>query len=84
MSAFDKVRDVLTQALGLGPRGEKLQPSTPLMGGIPEFDSMAVVTVVSELEDRFDILFEDDEINGEVFETVGSLSNFVETKLAAC
>lgn len=81
MATFDRVRDILTQSLGLGERGPRLQASTELLGGIPEFDSMAVVHVVAALEDHFDIMFDDDEINGEVFETVGSLSAFIDGKL---
>lgn len=83
MAIFERVRDILTKSLGLGERGPRLQPSTALLGEIPEFDSMAVINVVSALEEQFDIMFEDDEINGEVFETVGSLSAFVEAKLSA-
>lgn len=83
MATFERVRDILTSSLGLGERGPRLKPGTALLGEIPEFDSMAVINVVSALEEQFDIMFEDDEINGEVFETVGSLSAFVEAKLSA-
>ena len=44
---------------------------------------MAVVTVVAALEDRFGIIVDDDDITAEVFESVGSLAQFVEDKLAA-
>ena len=80
MSTFEAVRSILTETLGLGPRGERLTPQSALLGEIPEFDSMAVVSVVAALEERFDILFEDDEINFEFFATVGSLSDLVEAK----
>lgn len=83
MATFEQVRDILVSSLGLGKRGPRLQPSTPLLGEIPEFDSMAVINVVSAIEEQFDIMFDDDEINGEVFETVGSLCTFVESKLSA-
>ncbi len=81
MSTFETVRSILTETLGLGLRGERLTPDSALLGEIPEFDSMAVVGVVAALEERFDILFDDDEINGEVFATVGSLSDLVAAKL---
>ena len=54
---------------------------THLIGAIPEFDSMAVVSVITALEERFGIAVEDDEITAEVFQTVGSLTQFVEGKL---
>ena len=83
MSTFEHVRETLTSALGLGERGQTLTMASGLFGEMPEFDSMAVVNVVTALEDRFDIYFEDEEIDGEVFETVGTLVAFVDRKLAA-
>jgi acyl carrier protein len=69
--------------LQLGDKAVGLRAETGLFGSIPEFDSMLVVTVVTALEERFDIVIEDDEITAEIFETVGSLSRFIEAKLAA-
>ena len=51
------------------------------MGALPELDSMAVVTVITTLEDRFGFSVADDEIDGSVFATVGSLTEFVRSKL---
>lgn len=83
MSAFEQVREVLVSSLGLGERGRRLDRSSVLLGEIPEFDSMAVVTVVTALEEEFDIVFDDDEIDADVFATVGSLVDLVDSKLAA-
>lgn len=81
MSTFEKVRAILSETLSLGPRGARLTRDSALLGELPEFDSMAVVGVVTGLEEAFDIVFDDDNINGEIFATLGSLSDFVETKL---
>lgn len=81
MSTFEKVRSILSETLGLGARGASLTPDSALLGELPEFDSMAVVSVVTGLEEAFDISFDDDDINGEIFATLGSLSDFVETRL---
>ncbi len=81
VSTIDEVKVVLGRALQLGDRAAQLDATTGLFGNIPEFDSMAVVTVLTALEERFGIGIEDDEITAEVFETVGSLSRFVERKL---
>lgn len=51
-----------------------------MLGGIPEFDSMAVVAVITSIEEEFGITIDDDELSASVFETVGSLSRFVESK----
>lgn len=57
-----------------------LADSTRLLGGIPEFDSLAVATVVIALEEQFALTIDDDDISAEIFETVGSLAAFVEEK----
>lgn len=55
--------------------------STQLLGDLPEFDSIAVVTLLAALEECFEVEFDDDEITAEAFETIGSLIEFVQTKL---
>jgi acyl carrier protein len=60
-----------------------MSADTPLLGAIPELDSMAVVTVITTLEERFGFAVADDEIDGSTFATVGSLVAFVKTKLEA-
>jgi acyl carrier protein len=81
MAILDDIKRVLGDALQLGERAGELEEDTPLLGNIPELDSMAVVTVVTALEDYFDIFVEDDEISAETFETVGSLTRFVSEKM---
>ena len=58
-----------------------MDESTLLLGNFPELDSMAVVNVLTELEDMFDIIIDDDEVSADIFESVGSLVNFIECKL---
>lgn len=53
---------------------------TGLLGAIAEFDSMAVVGIITSLEDQLGISVDDDEISAEVFETFGSLLAFVQSK----
>jgi acyl carrier protein len=78
---IDDVKMVLGQTLNLGDKAKQFDANTALFGSIPEFDSMAVVTVITALEERFGMAVEDDEITADIFETVGSLSRFVEAKL---
>ncbi len=85
MNAADTVVaviDIIASSLQLGERGRSLTSESRLLGAIPEFDSMAVVVVVTSLEERFGFAVDDDEIDAEVFQTVGSLADFVERKLA--
>lgn len=78
---IDGIRGILAQTLSLGGRAEKLTVDSKLLGAIPELDSMAVVSVLTELEDRFGIAVDDDEISAQTFATLGSLVEFVEGKL---
>lgn len=79
---FEEVRTVLGQALQLGNRTASLNPDTRLLGEMPEMDSMAVVTIITALEENYGFVVEDDEISAETFMTVGSLVKFVEQKSA--
>jgi acyl carrier protein len=60
-----------------------MTPATPLFGALPELDSMAVAALLTEIEDRFSILIDDDDIDGETFETYGNLLAFIQSKVAA-
>jgi acyl carrier protein len=82
MQHIEEVRNILSDVLSLGERRSSLNEDSPLLGAIPELDSMAVVNVITALEEHFDITVDDDEISAKTFETVGSLAQFVEQKLA--
>jgi acyl carrier protein len=83
MSLQNQIIEILSQVLQITPSSsEKMNSDTALLGAIPEFDSMAVVSIITALEDRFGFVVDDDEIDAAVFETVGSLITFVEHKLA--
>ena len=77
-STFDQVKDVLVQTLGITDPGRIADPSTPLFGSMPELDSFAVVSLAVALETRFGFQIDDDEFTAEVFETVGSLTSYVD------
>jgi acyl carrier protein len=83
MSTLDQLKGILRDTLHLGARGDALTESSQLLGAIPEFDSMAVVTVLTMIEEEFGIAVSDDEVSADLFETVGSLKAFVEGKLEA-
>lgn len=79
---LDDVKQILTDVLSLGEAGRALHAASPLLGAIPELDSMAVVNLITALEEHFGIVVEDDEISADTFETLGSLAAFVASKLA--
>lgn len=80
---LNDVKQILADVLSLPPeRAAALDAGTPLLGSMPELDSMAVVGLIGALEERFGIMVDDDEISASTFETVGSLCDFVAQKTA--
>ncbi len=78
------VRSVLMDILGLSPSSvAEMNNDTPLFGALPELDSMAVAGLLTELEDRLDIMIDDDDVDGELFETFGNLVAFAKAKVDA-
>jgi acyl carrier protein len=82
VDVVDGVRDVLVRVLEIEERAGEIDASTPLLGELPELDSLAVVELAAALEDHFDIVIDDDAFTGEVFATVGSLAGFVASATA--
>jgi acyl carrier protein len=82
LSTEKEVLSLLDEILSLNGRALGFATSTPLLGAIPELDSMAVVALIGGLEERFGFTVDDDEIEGSTFATVGSLVEFVDGKLA--
>lgn len=81
-TTLDAVKSVLVQTLGIEERAGSLDATTELFGSLPELDSLAVLELVSALEERFDIVVDDEEFSGELFETLGALTAFVESKVS--
>lgn len=83
MDVLENVNRVLDDVLSLGGRASTFTRDTALLGAIPELDSMAVVSLITTLEERFGFVADDDEVSGDVFATVGALADFVSAKVAA-
>lgn len=83
MDIRNEVVAVLDEVLSLKGRASEFALDTPLLGAIPELDSMAVVSLITTLEEHFGFTVEDDEIDGSVFASLATLIDFVEGKLAA-
>lgn len=75
------LRAILRDVLGLSEaRAAELTPDSGLFGHLPELDSQAVADLLTEMEDRFDIVIEDDEVDGDHLETYGGLLALAEAK----
>ena len=77
-----QICSLLGDTLQLGPRATALDATSPLLGALPEFDSMAVVNLLTAVEEQFGIAIADDEVSADIFATVGTLVDFVASKTA--
>ena len=79
MTADTDIKQLLSSVLQID--ASDFGPDTLLLGAIPELDSMGVVALLTEMEESYGIVFADDEIDASVFETLGTLSDYVASKL---
>ncbi len=79
---INTVKEILIHTLSLDMAIDDLSSETALLGNFAEFDSMAIVSVITAIEESFQFTAEDDELSAEVFETVESLTYFVVQKTA--
>ena len=82
MTIANNIKSILRETLQIGDRADELETGTPLLGSIPELDSMAVAMLITALEENFDFIVDDDDISAETFETFGSLCEVVEQNAA--
>lgn len=76
------VRAVIVDVLGIAPdRVAAFDATTGLFGSLPELDSMAVASFLTEIEDRLGIVIEDDEVDGDMLATFGALVTFLDRKV---
>jgi len=79
---LDEVKTIVGSALQIGSRVQHMDAAAPLLGAVPELDSIAVVNLITALEEHFGIAVADDEIGASTFETLASLTQFIERKLS--
>ncbi len=76
------LRSILSDLLGLSTmQVAAMDADTELFGALPELDSMAVAGLLTEMEDRLDIIIDDDDVDGEMFATFGNLAEFAKAKV---
>ena len=79
---LEEVKNIVADVLSLGNDvRQSLNANSGLLGSIPELDSMAVVNLITALEEHFGIVVEDDEIGASTFASLGTLAQFVQQKL---
>ncbi len=78
----DFLRAIVASAIGERAMPASWKPDTPLLGSLAELDSMALLAILTRIEEDFGVLVDDSEISADIFESVGSLEQFVGAKLA--
>jgi acyl carrier protein len=81
MVRLEDIRHIVAEVLQLGQKAQNFDRETPLLGSVPEFDSMAVVSVLTALEENYCIEIDDDEVSASIFENLGNLTDFVQAKI---
>lgn len=77
-STLDEVKALVVKTLGIPERLDSMDASTGLLGALPELDSMAVVELLTVIEEKFGFEVDDADMSADVFETVGTLADFVD------
>jgi acyl carrier protein len=78
-STFTGVKETLVETLGLHDR--EVTAETLLFGSLPELDSLALVEVITALEERFGLQMDEEDITADVFESIGSLATHIDRRL---
>lgn len=81
MDLKTRLLSLLDTTLHLEGRSASFDENTRLLGSLPEMDSMGVVALLTAFEDKLGFAVDDDEVDGSVFETFGTLLAFVKSKL---
>jgi acyl carrier protein len=81
MNSLNIAKGIVKSCLQLGERVNQFDEHTQLMGALPEFNSLTITTMVAEIETELDCTIEDYELSAEIFETLGSLAAFIDSKM---
>jgi acyl carrier protein len=81
MVSLEEIKAIIGDVLQIADRMDDLGADDPLMGGVPEFDSMAVVAILTTIEENYGVMIDDDEVSAEHFESITSLLDFVNLKV---
>ena len=81
MVSLEEIKAIIGEVLQISERMDNLGADDVLLGGVPEFDSMAVVAILTTIEDNYGVMIDDDEVSAEHFESIASLLDFVNSKV---
>lgn len=77
MTVLESVLRIIDSELNLKGKALNFTEDTKLRGSLPQLDSMAIVSVITTLEEQLGFEFPEDQLDGAIFESVGSLVDCV-------
>ena len=83
MPYIEEAKNLIGETLQISDRIDEFNADTLLLGHLPELDSMAVVSIITAMEEQFGFMVDDDEISAEAFESIGSLASFISQKMSS-
>ncbi|MYB89718.1 MAG: acyl carrier protein [Proteobacteria bacterium] len=81
MIAIEQVLEVLAESLPLPETTYEMGEQAPLLGTIPELDSMAITGIIAGLEKNFGVVFDEEDLDAKAFQTVGILRDLIASKM---
>jgi acyl carrier protein len=81
-TTIEGTKSVLVSVLGIEDRAATIDAGTPLLGSLPELDSMAVLELVEALQEKFGVTIDDEDVTADAFETLATLAALVDEKLS--
>jgi len=73
-----EIKQLLIETLSLDITPLEMEDDALLLGDIPEFDSMAIVSIITALEENYQFTSADDELTADVFESITTVVEFVQ------
>lgn len=81
MEPLNLAKDLIKSCLQQGDNVNGFTKDTKLLGAFPELNSLTIMTMITALEEQLDCEIADEELSAEIFETVGTLAQFIEKKM---
>ncbi len=76
----DRIKDLIVEKVLVGVNPEEISNDSELVSELG-LDSIQIIGLIGGLEEEFDIVLEDDDLDFELFSTINNLAKLVDGKL---
>jgi acyl carrier protein len=67
LDSLEVTRNIVRSALQLGSQADSFDRGTQLLGGMPEFNSLTITSIIASIEETADCEIDDGDITAEIF-----------------